>query len=279
MSDFAIHATGLEGLIAVSAKSAHSFPKHSHDEFGIGLLVAGGQLSASGRGQVEASTGDIITVNPGEVHDGMPISGRPRRWHMLYLAPSLLTSLAAGISQARCDALEFEAPVLSSRLRSRQFEQAWTAALGSARDAGLLQEETLLSLMAGMLQPAIPERRPAIGSGIERAKASIDDNVSDNPSLAELAKTADLSRFQTLRAFTRATGLTPHAYILQQRVLKARRMIASGNTLATVAADCGFADQSHMTREFSRRYGMPPARFQRAMLGCNPVQDRTPKHG
>lgn len=44
-----------------------------HDQFGIGLVERGAQKSLSGRGMVEAEAGHVITVNPGEVHDGIPL--------------------------------------------------------------------------------------------------------------------------------------------------------------------------------------------------------------
>ena len=55
---------------AVSLKSARQFPRHSHDQFGIGVINSGGHRSWSGIGWVEAVCGDIIMVNPGEMHDG-----------------------------------------------------------------------------------------------------------------------------------------------------------------------------------------------------------------
>ncbi len=64
-----------------------------------------------------------------------------------------------------------------------------------------------------------------------------------------------------LRAFTRATGLTPHAYQMQRRLLLARRLIRQGMALADAAALGGFADQSHMTRLFVRAYGVSPRRY------------------
>ncbi|SQI36332.1 AraC-like ligand binding domain [Serratia plymuthica] len=56
----------------VTADTDFSFGRHTHDQFGIGLMDRGAQKSLSGRGRVESSAGDIITVNPGEVHDGSP---------------------------------------------------------------------------------------------------------------------------------------------------------------------------------------------------------------
>lgn len=58
------------GVEAVNSESDFAFGRHTHDQFGIGLMDSGGQKSLSGRGNVESIAGDIITVNPGEVHDG-----------------------------------------------------------------------------------------------------------------------------------------------------------------------------------------------------------------
>ncbi|MDF7189943.1 AraC family transcriptional regulator, partial [Escherichia coli] len=90
------------------------------------------------------------------------------------------------------------------------------------------------------------------------ARTRIDDDPAAAISLLDLARETGLSRFQVLRGFARVTGLTPHAYQVQRRVALARRLIAQGEPLAEVAAACGFADQSHMTRQFVRKYGVSP---------------------
>ena len=58
--------------------SNHTFPRHSHDQFGIGIMTSGAQRSWSVIGQVESEAGDVIMVNPGEMHDGMPVDGFAR---------------------------------------------------------------------------------------------------------------------------------------------------------------------------------------------------------
>ena len=70
-----------------------------------------------------------------------------------------------------------------------------------------------------------------------------------------------MSRFHLLRGFFRATGATPHAYILQRRVRLARQLLAAGEELTEASARAGFADQSHMTRAFVRQLGVTPARY------------------
>lgn len=85
--------------------------------------------------------------------------------------------------------------------------------------------------------------------------------------LDELARHAGLGKFQLLRGFCKATGLTPHAYLVQRRVALARRLIRDRLPLAEAAAAAGFADQSHMTRLFVRTYGVTPHLYAGAAAG------------
>ncbi|WP_429861193.1 helix-turn-helix domain-containing protein, partial [Achromobacter ruhlandii] len=76
------------------------------------------------------------------------------------------------------------------------------------------------------------------------------------------------------RAFSRATGMTPHAYQMQRRLLLARRLLRQGMALADAAAAAGFADHSHMTRPFSRATGVPPGRSAPAATPCRRAPQR-----
>lgn len=72
-NQFIMRRAAMAGVEAVEAATRHAFPRHTHQQFGIGVIHQGAQKSASGRGMVEAGPGDVITVNPNEVHDGSPI--------------------------------------------------------------------------------------------------------------------------------------------------------------------------------------------------------------
>lgn len=273
MAGFRQIATGITGLRAVWAESNHSFPRHSHEEYGIGVMLSGGQLSASGRGQVTAGPDDVITVNPGEVHDGIPLSGRSRRWAMFYLTPDLITDVRVGLDGNRAE-VEFEAPVLQqpalcSGLKSLQRLLVDEGPHTSAQRL----EEGLLHVLSMVICPAAPNRLSWPSDGLRRVKDMIDDDPTGNPSLQSLALEAGLTRFQTLRAFARATGFTPHAYIMQRRFDLARRGLATAAPLAEVAAASGYADQSHMNREFNRRLGVTPLAYRNAIRPCNSIQD------
>jgi len=82
-------------------------------------------------------------------------------------------------------------------------------------------------------------------------------------SLAELYAITGLRRRQTIAAFQRATGLPPHAWHLQRRIGRVKRLLRQGMPVAIAAVETGFADQSHMGRHFLAITGLTPAAYAR----------------
>ncbi|WP_091880159.1 AraC family transcriptional regulator [Phyllobacterium sp. OV277] len=258
---FKIFRCSVAGIDAVAAATKHSFPRHTHEQYGIGVIHQGAQKSLSGRGMVEAGSGDVITVNPGEVHDGTPIGDDGRSWKMLYFDPHVINEVAK-------ERDEFPRPVIRDVRLASAFEQLFTVMTDDRTTASALhREELLLELLAGVFREIDdPLLFQAIPKAIRRARNLIDDQPTLPVTLADLAEETGLSRFQVLRGFTRATGLTPHAYLTQRRIDLARRMIAEGSSLAEAAIASGFADQSHMTRTFVRKYGVSPGAYAAAII-------------
>jgi AraC-like DNA-binding protein len=254
---------GIPGVEAVMAQSRHTFPRHTHDQFGIGLIEHGAQKSLSGRGIVEAGPGNIITVNPGEVHDGIPVSDAGRSWRMLYFDPLLVTDAVRDMSEGRAAAYELQHPVLTDGDLAGRFRALFTSLTAApAQESAFRGEEQLLLLLASMMQEQSPSAGGmGIPQSLARAQSRMDEDPAASLSLQDLAQICGLSRFQVLRGFARATGLTPHAYLLQRRIQLARRLIAKGFPLAEAALGSGFADQSHMTRIFVRTYGLSPRAY------------------
>jgi AraC-like DNA-binding protein len=266
---FEVRRLAHRGIEAVAATSARRFARHAHDQFGIGVICRGAQASASGRGPVEAGPGDLITVNPGEVHDGAPI-GDSRTWRMLYLRPELVGQIVEDLRHDGPGLAEFAHPAATRPRSARLFGALYGALegpgagpVGRADADWGLQVERLTVLVADLLRetPAGPPPPQGYPAAVLRARAAIDDDPSGAHALAELAELTGLSRWQLLRGFSRATGLTPHAYLVQRRLALSRRLIAGGTSLAEAAAAAGFADQSHMTRHFVRAFGYPPGTY------------------
>ena len=251
----------MTGVAAVTAETRHVFARHTHDQFGIGVIDQGAQKSLSGRGMVEAGPGDAITVNPGEVHDGSPIGDAGRSWRILYFDPSVIAEAVNDMSEGRTNGFEFSAPVFSDGRIAGRFRALFGAMTkGTAATASLRREEMLLVLLAA-LRPKESAAGQAVPGAIALARGMIDDDPARSVTLTELAAASGLSRFQLLRGFFRVTGFTPHAYLVQRRIDLARRLIARRMSLAEAALASGFADQSHMTRIFVRKYGVSPGLY------------------
>ncbi len=265
-----MHRCAVAGVQATAADTVRSFARHSHDTFGVGVVTRGAQRSASGRGPVQARAGDVITVNPGEVHDGSPFDERGRAWRMLYLEPVLVYDVACELGVATPASVELDQPVLHDKAFAACFERAFAAVTREpATSETLACDEALYGLIAEFLRGhtsarlRVPTKASIddVSASIQRAKARIDDDPCSAMTLTGLAAEAGLSRFQLLRGFARDTGLPPHAYLIQRRISLARRLIERGTPLADAAAGAGFADQSHMTRAFVRAFGVTPARY------------------
>jgi len=259
------------GVYGTLMDSARHYGKHWHAVYGLGLLEDGAQSSASGRGTVEAYAGDLITTNAGEVHDGQPLGGPSRRWRMVYLEPSVMAGMAAD----RARPVELVRPVIQDAALSQALQillrrlGQWDARRHSAKADALACEESLVQTCVLLLQghtdtPAHVDRRELASAQVKRVRDRLADDPLAPPSLTDLAMMTGLSKFQVLRRFEQAYGVTPHAWLLQQRAERARGLIHGGVSLAQVAADCGFADQSHMTRIFTRHFGFTPGAWQSA---------------
>jgi len=97
-----------------------------------------------------------------------------------------------------------------------------------------------------------------------RAKDLIDARLDGAVSLAELARSCGLSVRQFTRAFRQSTGVSPHRWLTERRLHRACDLLQqTGHPLEEIATACGFATQSHFTRVFTRRIGLPPGAWRR----------------
>jgi AraC family transcriptional regulator len=87
----------------------------------------------------------------------------------------------------------------------------------------------------------------------------IQENLSENISLEAIANHIDISSYHFCRLFKQATGLSPHQYVIQQRVERAKQLLRQGKmSLSEIAIACGFSHQSHLNRHFKRITGVTP---------------------
>lgn len=166
-----------------------------------------------------------------------------------------------------------DSPLLAHRLRGLGTIVSWrTDAWPDWRDAmrsiadgpalpfarQLRVEAFVASLAAAALHDA---PSPPLDARFETVVRWIDQHAGGMPTLAACARVAGLSPIHFHRAFTRALGMTPHAYAQRRRLARALELLrGSGWPIARIAEQCGFQDAFYFSRAFRRAYGVPPSR-------------------
>lgn len=249
----------------------HSYERHCHDTYAIGVTERGVQAFTY-RGGAHASTrGTVIVLNPDEPHDGHAVAPEGFVYRMLYIRPALVGRLLEEVWE-RPVALPFApAPLLRDRALARA-----VAALhrGLARGLPALERDALLDTMLLRLAThhadggyRLPPLRAHQHGALRGVRDYLHATLAEDVTADELARVAGLSRFHLTRLFRRAHGLPLHAYRLQLRLAEAKRLLARGERPAEVAACVGFADQSHLNKRFRGAFGITPAQFARAWRG------------
>lgn len=245
----------------------HSFTRHAHDEFAIGVIYAGAQALTYRRSErLLMPAGSIAAINPGEMHTGYAADLEAGwTYRMLYPTPNLLRQVAREIVGGDRDIPFFPSPVIFDDRLARQIYRMHCA-LEEPQTPDLERETYLLSVVSQLIARHA-HSRPVISSiqsedGIvKRVRDYIAANYRRNISLAELSGITNLSKFYLCRVFKETTGLPPHAYLNLIRVHQAKRLLKRGIPVVQVALDVGFFDQTHLTKRFKRVFGITPKQY------------------
>lgn len=256
-----------------SRRACHSracYKAHSHPTFSMGAVDAGFSLfTGASSGQQRLTPGTLVMVPARRVHACNPEPGQAWSYQMLHVDADWLAQLRieSGLRGAQPGE-----PARISRAPElyRQF-CVLNALLFSSASPGE-KEAALIAFLGDQdfcMYPML-EAEPALGPSM--LSDLVDQIEAEDPaqlSLALLARDTGLGRYQLIRAFRTATGLTPHAYLINAKVNRGRQLLNQGQALAQVAYQLGFADQSHFQRVFKAHVGVTPGQYRG---GSSPAQ-------
>jgi AraC-like DNA-binding protein len=206
-------------------------------------------------------TGTVVLINPEEVHAPGPVI--PHGWELraFYFDNEFYTGLSRSLElgDVRFSQLFVKNELLTQSLLSlhRSLEQSGTR---------LELESKMLSAFGEVAQhyiqvPLRNRSQKREHQKVSRAKEFLIENHRRAITLEELAKIVEFSPHHLLRTFRNTVGLTPHDFLTQIRVERAKRSLRLGNTISDVAADTGFVDQAHFTRRFKEIVGVTPGQY------------------
>jgi AraC family transcriptional regulator len=191
-----------------------------------------------------------------------------------YVPCQALVDLAREYTNSPVQTLSFECarpdpvlPMLSALLLKAAVREERT-------DRGLFVEQLTFSVLAHFAERygGLRARDCVVKNGLapwqeRRSKEMMRASIGSDLSIAAVAAACRLTPNHFGRCFKRSTGDTPYQYLTQLRLEEAKRlMLTAQRSLAEIALACGFGDQSHFTRTFSRNVGMSPAAWRRSRL-------------
>jgi AraC-like DNA-binding protein len=260
--DWLGHAPYEPGIERIEAFFAgHAYDPHRHDTYALGFTISGVQSFDYRGARADSCAGNAIILHPDEVHDGRAGAEHGFHYRMLYIEPRLIMEALAG----RTTSLPFVHQAISSDPR---LLNALHLALADLRHPfEPLERDKIVTLIADALLALDASLRPPASvatsaSGVERARTFLDDNFGRTVPSEELETLTGLDRYTLARHFRLLLGTSPYRYLTMRRLDRVKSAIAAGHTLADAAFMSGFADQSHMTRQFKRAFGLTPGHWQ-----------------
>jgi AraC-like DNA-binding protein len=246
--------------------AGHAFDPHRHDTYAIGFTLQGVQ-SFRYRGAARHSVpGQVFVLHPDETHDGHAGTSAGFRYRILYIEPRAIHEALAihdALSETRCP-LPFVREAVSANRRLA------AAIMPALDDLDLALEELHCDQIILDLAEALAAADPSVTRrklssrhwrAVGKVREFLDANVQNAVTSAELEAVAGLSRYAVARHFRACLGTSPYRYLIMRRLDRVRSLIRHGAPLVDAAVSGGFADQSHMTRQFKKVYGMPPGQW------------------
>jgi len=230
------------------------YAAHSHESFSLGVITGGRSSYMTGAVSHEVTVGSTVLIKPGVVHSCNPVAGEAWSYQMLFVDMPWLSAQGVQLPEATLS----HSPALYSRVLQL---------FANLFDEATAEREALLAAffrdLPGYLQAeaATPNDEHA---QLDAGAAFIRTHRQDPLTLADICAAAGLSRAYLIRAFRQRFGLTPHGYLLDQRVQYARSQLRLGRPIAEVAVDAGFADQAHLQRAFKRHLAASPGHYRNA---------------
>lgn len=238
--------------------------EEQHDGVCIAAVTGGTFRYRSLHGAAVLAPGALLLGNDGHCFECSHEHGVGDRCVSFRLAPEFLERVVASVPGAR--RASFSIP----RLPPHESFLPLVAAAEAARDddnAGALEEVALR--IAGAVTRALNESKSRVAAPgarderrISAALRYIEARLDEPLSIAELARIAAMSPYHFLRMFRALVGVTPHQFILHERMKRAAVLLrGTSDNVSAIAFAAGFGDLSTFNRRFQRIFGLSPSAY------------------
>ena len=262
---------------ATHTLTASALRPHFHSGYIVGYLFSGRyHCRLRDKQHLEYKPRDIALLNPGEVHQDFS-SKHERDYLTLNIQERLFSS---GLQDFRSPARTLPSFFLPRLEPDPQLDQIFNGLRHAVDGNGLEREYEIRSLVANLAlylsdqfsqTPRHNEKadleKATTRWEIRRAMEFLRDTYTQHIDYDRLSKTVGLGKYYFERVFKKATGLSPHQFVIQLRVERAKQLLGStSKSMVDISMELGFFDQSHFTNAFKNFTGTSPRAYRVATL-------------
>lgn len=237
------------------------YKKHLHETFSMGINIEGKSVYTNKDKTYDFDIGMIAVVNANTIHSCNPKEKKPNLYYMLYLDPSWCLEIQKSLSEKISILKEFPKDILYERSLYEEFK---TLCENLFSDISYMEKENeLINFFTNLFSEYIKQSSYKIkNEDFEKITKYLNENYQENISLQELSEEFELNSFYIIRLFKAQINLTPHAFLLNVKINKAKEFLKKGYSIVDTALECGFNDQSHLHRNFVKIVASTPKEYQ-----------------
>ncbi len=247
--------------------SLNHYHKHFHKTVSIGA-IEDAEVSFSYQQELGTlKSGELVVINPNIIHSCNPIENESRTYHMIYLD----TKWCKELQESLFGELNFYIPVSEYIIKDRALYSEFIKLNYKLLDSSILyleKEEVLQNFLIKLFEQYCDKELQSSTvkecRNIKLAKEYIESSINLNPTVKEISSYLNISEFHFFKLFKQSFHISPHAYLLNQKICKAKELLSSGEDIAQVAYELAFTDQSHFGRVFKSYVATTPNEYKKS---------------
>lgn len=242
------------------------YKEHFHDTLSIGAIEDGQASFLHKSKKCVLKPNNLVVINPKVVHACNPIEDEARTYHMIYFDENWCKGIQETIFGKLDSFMKMPQVNIEDKKLFEEFIEL-NILLLNGEIFYLEKEEALQTFLIEFFkrycsQEPTQSLEKSNNQLIVKAQKFMKENTNENLTIKEISDYLNISEFYFIKLFKQTTHITPHAFLLNQKISKAKELLAKNLDISQIAYELGFADQSHLNRVFKRYVAATPFEYQ-----------------
>ncbi|WP_419763653.1 MAG: AraC family transcriptional regulator [Arcobacter sp.] len=246
-------------LLRYSNSNKH-YKKHFHDTFSLGINEQGASIYTNNDKSYTLDKNMLSIVNPYAVHSCNSCTEVLNIYYMLYLDISWCKDIQKSIDESVNDFVNIPVDILEDKVFYTEYLDLCKFLFSD--NYILDKEDMVIDFFVKFFSLYLDKSKVSNTSKeFDEIIFYLENNYKENISIEELSKLFNLNPFYIIRLFKSKINLTPHAFMLNLKINKAKELLQNSYSIVDTALECGFFDQSHFHKNFTKIVAITPKEY------------------